>query len=134
NFKKTNNIVGWIVAIIACIVFISTREASASFWDCGEFISSAYKLQVPHPPGAPFFLIMARLFIILTGAGAATAANSVNLLSAVSSGIAILFLFWVITHFAKRLMVKKGETLSLEKTIVIMAAGVVGALAFTFSD
>ncbi len=134
NFKKTNNIVGWIIAIIACIVFISTREATASFWDCGEFIASAYKLQVPHPPGAPFFLIMARLFVILTGAGAQTAATSVNLLSAISSGMSILFLFWVITHFGKRLMVKKGESVSLEKTIVIMAAGIVGALAFTFSD
>ncbi len=134
NFKKTNNITGWIVAIIACIVFISTREATASLWDCGEFISSAFKLQVPHPPGAPFFLILARLFIILTGAGPHTAASSVNLLSAVSSGMTILFLFWTITHFAKRLMVKTGEAISSEKTIAIIGAGVVGALAFTFTD
>ncbi len=134
NFKKTNNITGWIVAIIACFVYISTREASASFWDCGEFISCAYKLQVPHPPGAPFYLLLTRLVIILTGAGPDAAAGSANLLSAISSGMTILFLFWTITHFAKKLMVKKEQDITGEKLIAIMAAGVVGALAFTFSD
>src|SRR5699024_5324993 len=129
NFKKTNNITGWIVAVIACFVYISTREATASFWDCGEFIASAFKIQVPHPPGAPFFLLLGRLFIILTGAGPHTAANSVNLLSAIASGMTILFLFWTITHFARKLMVKSGSKISTEKMIAIMAAGAVGALA-----
>lgn len=134
NFKKTNNITGWIVAVIACIVYISTREASASFWDCGEFISCAYKLQVPHPPGAPFYLLLTRLAIILTGGGPEAAAGSANLLSALSSGMTIMFLFWTITHFAKKLMVKKEQDINLEKMIAIMGAGAVGALAFTFSD
>ena len=134
NFKRTNNITGWIVAIIACIVYISTREATGSFWDCGEFISCAYKLQVPHPPGAPFFLLLARLVIVLTGAGPDAAAGSVNLLSALSSGMTILFLFWTITHFAKKLLAKNDQDLNTEKIIAIMGAGVVGALAFTFSD
>ncbi len=134
SYKRTNNITGWIVGIIACIVFISTREATASFWDCGEFISCAYKLQVPHPPGAPFFLLLTRLVIILTGGGPHAAAGSVNLLSAVASGMTILFLFWTITHFAFKLTVKKGQEIGVENTIAIMAAGVVGALAFTFSD
>jgi hypothetical protein len=134
SFKKTNNITGWVVCIIACIVYIMTREATASFWDCGEFISAAYKLQIPHAPGAPLVLLLDRLFIILFGGGPHTAALKVNLLSALASGFTILFLFWTITHFARKLMVKKDEKISLEKLVIIMAAGAVGALAYTFSD
>lgn len=140
NFKKVNNISGWIICVIACTVFTITREASVSFWDCGEFISCAYKLQISHPPGAPLFILLGRLFIILFSGNlnAATpnlhAAMDVNLLSSISSGFTILFLFWTITHFAKKMMVKKGEPINLEKTILIIAAGAVGALAFTFSD
>jgi hypothetical protein len=134
NFKKTNNITGWVVCIIACIVYIMTREATASFWDCGEFISAAYKLQIPHAPGAPLVLLLDRIFIVLLGGGPHAAALKVNLVSALASGFTILFLFWTITHFARKLMVKKGEAISLEKMIIIMAAGAVGALAYTFSD
>src|SRR5690242_15352489 len=101
NFRKVNNITGWVVCIIACIVYILTREATGSFWDCGEFISSAYKMQIPHPPGAPLFILLGRLFIILFGGTPETAALKVNLLSALSSGFTILFLFWTITHFAR---------------------------------
>ncbi|HUZ59780.1 MAG TPA: DUF2723 domain-containing protein [Hanamia sp.] len=140
NFKKVNNISGWIICAIACTVFIMTREASVSFWDCGEFIPCAYKLQISHPPGAPLFILLGRLFIIIFSGNlnAATAnlhaAVDVNLLSSISSGFTILFLFWTITHFAKKMVVKKDEVITLEKTILIIGAGAVGALAFTFSD
>lgn len=134
NFKTINTITGWIVAIIACIVYLSTKEATGSFWDCGEFISAAYKLQVPHPPGAPFFILLARIFIIFTGNDPHAAAQSVNIMSALASGMTILFLFWTITHFARKLMVKANEAISTEKMLAIMGAGVVGALAYTFSD
>jgi hypothetical protein len=140
NFKRVNTISGWVVCAIACTVFILTREGTASFWDCGEFIPCAYKLQISHPPGAPLFILLGRLFIILfSGNIDATTANAhaavdVNLLSAMSSGFAILFLFWTTTRLARKLLVKKDEAISLEKTIAIIGAGAVGALAFTFSD
>lgn len=140
NFRKANNVAGWIVCAIACTVFILTREATASFWDCGEFIPCAYKLQISHPPGAPLFILLGRLFIILfSGNIDATTANAhaavqVNLLSAVSSGFAILFLFWTTTRLAKKLLVKKGEAITVDKAIAIIGSGAVGALAFTFSD
>lgn len=132
NFKRTNNIVGWIICIIACTVYIMTMEATGSLWDCGEFISSAYKVQVPHPPGAPLFVLLGRLFTMFLEPS--RAALGMNFMSALSSGFTILFLFWTITHFARRLMVKSGETINREKMIAIMGAGVVGALAYTFSD
>ncbi len=132
NFKRTNNIVGWVICIIACTVYIMTMEATGSLWDCGEFISSAYKVQVPHPPGAPLFVLLGRLFTMFLKPS--QAALGVNLMSALSSGFTILFLFWTITHFARRLMVQAGELISREKMVAIMGAGVVGALAYTFSD
>lgn len=132
NFKRTNNIVGWVICIIACTVYIMTMEATGSLWDCGEFISSAYKVQVPHPPGAPLFVLLGRLFTIPLEPS--QAALGVNLMSALSSGFTILFLFWTITHFARRVIVKNGEPISREQMIAIMGAGVVGALAYTFSD
>ncbi|MVT10368.1 DUF2723 domain-containing protein [Chitinophaga tropicalis] len=132
NFQRTNNIVGWVICIIACTVYIMTMEATGSLWDCGEFISSAYKVQVPHPPGAPLFVLLGRLFTMFLSPS--QAAIGVNLMSALSSGFTILFLFWTITHFARRLMVKNGEEISREKMIAIMGAGAVGALAYTFSD
>src|ERR1043165_2675663 len=132
NFKRTNNIVGWVICIIACTVYIMTMEATGSLWDCGEFISSAYKVQVPHPPGAPLFVLLGRLFTMFLKPS--EAALGVNLMSALSSGFTILFLFWTIPHFARRLMVAPGEVISSEKMIAIMGAGIVGALAYTFSD
>ncbi|UEG49873.1 DUF2723 domain-containing protein [Ferruginibacter lapsinanis] len=132
NYKRINNITGWIVCIIACTVYIMTMEATGSFWDCGEFASSAYKLQVPHPPGAPLFVIIARLFMVPFDPK--HAATGVNLMSALSSGFTILFLFWSITHFAKKIALKGGAELTGEKIFGIMAAGTVGALAYTFSD
>ncbi len=93
NFKKINNISGWLVCIIACIVYLMTAEAGGSFWDCGEFVSSAYILQVPHPPGAPLFVMIGRLFIVVFGDDGQTAARAVNAMSALTSGFTILFLF-----------------------------------------
>jgi len=135
DFKKINNWTGWIVTLIACTVYIMTSEATGSFWDCGEFISSAYKLQIPHPPGAPMFVLMGRVFIILFGDNPLTAAKAVNTMSALASGFTILFLFWTITHFAKRMVEKQsGIALTSNQIILIMGAGIVGALAYTFSD
>ncbi len=134
NFKRTNIITGWIICAIACTVYLMTREATVSFWDCGEFIPCAFKLQISHPPGAPLFILLGRLFIILLGGTATTAAVKVNTMSGMASGFTVLFLFWSITHLAKRLLVKNGEEVDLEKTIAIIAAGTVGALALTFSD
>ena len=135
DFKKINNWTGWLVTLIACTVYIMTSEAAGSFWDCGEFISSAYKLQIPHPPGAPMFVLLGRIFIILFGDNPLTAAKAVNTMSALASGFTILFLFWTITHFAKRIVVKQtgGEPVGYQ-IIAIMGAGIVGALAYTFSD
>jgi hypothetical protein len=140
QFKKINNLTGWIVCAIACTVFVMTREATASFWDCGEFIPCAYKLQISHPPGAPLFILLGRLFIIFfAGSWNAVgpnvnAAAQVNLLSALSSGFAVLFLFWTITHMARKMLVKDGTIITIDKTIAIMGAGIVGALAFAFSE
>jgi hypothetical protein len=134
NFRKVNNITGLIVGLIACATYILTREASGSFWDCGEFVSSAYKVQLPHPPGAPLFVLIGRLFIILFGDNPNNAARAVNVMSAMASGATILFLFWTITHFARKMFVTVGETLSDNQIVTVMAAGVVGALAYCFSD
>lgn len=136
RFNRVNNIVGWIVGLVACTVFVMTMEPTGSFWDCGEFVSSCYKLQIPHPPGAPLFVLMGRFFIILFGDNPHTAARGVNFMSAIASGLSILFLFWTITHFARKL-VQGGATTAepdSKQTFSIMAAGVVGALAYTFCD
>ncbi|MEJ7610182.1 MAG: DUF2723 domain-containing protein [Ferruginibacter sp.] len=132
SFKRINNFTGWAICLIACAVYIMTMEANGSLWDSGEFASSAYKLQVPHPPGAPLFVLMGRLF--MAPFDAANAATGINLMSALASGFTILFLFWSITHFAKKLVLKDGQPLDQGKIIGIMAAGTVGALAYTFSD
>ncbi|MEY2901822.1 MAG: hypothetical protein RLY89_928, partial [Bacteroidota bacterium] len=135
QFNRINNIVGWVVAFVACTVYIMTSEAGGSFWDCGEFVSSCFKLQIPHPPGAPLFVILGRVFIVLFGDNPLTAAKAVNVMSALASGFTILFLFWTITHFARKIvMVKTTDTLSSYQIWSIMGAGVVGALAYTFSD
>jgi hypothetical protein len=132
SFKRINNITGWVICLIACAVYIMTMEATGSLWDCGEFASSAYKLQVPHPPGAPLFVLIGRLFMAPFSPD--QAATGINLMSALSSGFTILFLFWSITHFARKIVQKDGLELTNEKIISVMAAGVVGALAYTFSD
>ena len=132
NFKRINNIAGWLICLVACSVYIMTMEATGSLWDCGEFASSAYKLQIPHSPGAPLFVLIGRLF--MAPFDAQHAATGINLMSALASGFTILFLFWTITHFAKKLVAKNNIVPSTQQTISIIAAGVVGALAYTFSD
>jgi len=134
SFNRINNIVGWIVTAIACSVYIMTAEAGGSLWDCGEFISSCFKLQIPHPPGAPLFVIIGRVFIIFFGDNPLTAAKAVNVMSALASGFTIMFLFWTITHFARKIVQKGSDVLNGNQIFSIMAAGTVGALAYTFSD
>ena len=132
SYKRINNITGWIVCFIACAVYIMTMEATGSFWDSGEFASSAYKLQIPHPPGAPLFVLLGRLF--MAPFGPTDAATGINLMSALASGFTILFLFWTITHFAFKIVQKDKKDLNNNKIMGVMAAGVIGALAYTFSD
>jgi hypothetical protein len=134
NYNKVNNTVGWAVCVFACAVYVMTMEATGSFWDCGEFVSSCYKLQIPHPPGAPLFVLMGRFFIILFGDSPHTAARGVNFMSAITSGFSILFLFWSITHFGRKIVKKNNEPLSSQQVFTVMAAGVVGAIAYTFCD
>ncbi len=134
SFNRINNIVGWIVCLIACTVYVLTMEPTGSLWDTGEFISSAYKLQIPHPPGAPMFILLGRLFIVLFGDDPVSAARGVNFMSAIASGFTILFLFWTITHFARKIIQKGQQQLSGTGTFAVISAGIVGALAYTFSD
>jgi len=136
NYNKLNVWLGWIIFLIASITYLSTIEPTTSFWDCGEFIATAYKLEVGHPPGAPLFMIIARVFSVVaeTLFGTAYVAMSVNVLSALCSSFSILFLFWTITAFAKKLATRSEFELSNEKIIAILGSGAVGALAYTFSD
>jgi hypothetical protein len=135
KFNKTNNLVGWAVCLIACTVYILTAEAGGSFWDCGEFVSSCFKVQIPHPPGDPLFILMGRFAILLFGNDPMTAAKAVNTMNALASGFTILFLFWSITHFARRIAkVDVSGKMTTAQTWSIMGAGVVGALAYTFTD
>ena len=134
NFKKVNNITGWAIFLFAMATYFLTREARGSLWDCGEFVASADKMQLPHPPGAPLFVLLGRFFIILFGDNTQTAASAVNFMSALASAGTILFLFWSVTHFARKMFVGVGEDLNKEQLFTTMAAGAVGALAYTFSD
>lgn len=134
KFTRLNNLVGWIVFFIATAVYVMTAEKNGSFWDCGEFVASCYRLQIPHPPGAPLFVLLGRFFIVLFGDNPATAAKAVNIMSALASSFTILFLFWTITHFARKLVNPVAETITSNQSWTILGAGVVGALAYTFSD
>ncbi|MGE5448522.1 MAG: protein O-mannosyl-transferase family [Bacteroidales bacterium] len=132
SFKSLNNIVGWITFLIAAVTYLLTIEPTASFWDCGEFITTSFKLEVGHPPGAPFFMIMGRFFSLF-GGSPSNAAVMINSMSALASAFTILFLFWTITHLSRKLIKANGE-LTMGQTIAILGAGMVGALAYTFSD
>ena len=134
SYKRINNITGWAICIIACFVYLSTMEATGSFWDCGEFASSAYKLQIPHPPGAPLFIMLGRLFM-MPFSNPNNAILGLNTMSALMSGFCILFLFWTITHFGRKIAEKNNPNpLTGTQIFTIMTAGVIGALAYTFSD
>lgn len=140
HYRKINNLTGWLMAAIAFTVYFLTMEPTASFWDCGEFLSCAYKVEVGHSPGAPFFMLLQRFFSLFSGTAAWTAqpsahaAFAVNLLSVLSSALTILFLFWTITHMAHKMVVAKGATANSRQALLLMATGIVGALAYTFSD
>ncbi len=130
DYNKLNNLTGWITFIIATTVYALTVEPTASYWDCGEFIAVSYKLEVPHPPGAPFFLLIGRMFSFLAGGDTTQVAYWINMVSVLSSGFTILFLFWTITHLAKKLVNVEGTTGDL----LVIGSGLIGALAYTFSD
>ncbi len=133
SYRSLNNLVGWIVFLIASAVYILTTEPTTSFWDCGEYIATAYKLQVGHPPGAPFFQILGRIFSLFAFEGPSQVAQMINIMSALSSSFTILFLFWSITMLARKLVNKDGEMTSA-KTWTILTAGIIGSLAYTFTD
>jgi len=134
NYSKINNITGWICFAIATLSYILTLEPSVSFWDCGEFIASALKMQVVHQPGAPLFLMIERFFSLFAFGDTTKVAYFMNVGSAVASGATILFLFWTITALAKKMLVKENEEISKANLIAIMGSGIVGALAYTYSD
>ncbi|MGY3053991.1 hypothetical protein ACVWYG_002193 [Pedobacter sp. UYEF25] len=134
NYKKVNNSIGWVCFGIATLTYVLTLEPSSSFWDCGEFVASAFKMQVVHQPGAPLFLMIQRFFSLFAFGDVMNIAYWMNVGSAVCSGACILFLFWTITALAKKTLVKVGEEVSKSQLIGIMGAGAVGALAYTFSD
>ncbi|MCR4659766.1 MAG: DUF2723 domain-containing protein [Bacteroidales bacterium] len=133
QYHLANNIIGWVICAIACAVYVLTAEATASWWDCGEYIATAFKLQVGHPPGAPTFQLIGRMFSMFSDP--TTAAHAVNVMSALCSGFTILFLFWGITLLGKHLLPDpKKPSLKDPRTWAVFAAGVVGALAYTFTD
>ena len=133
QYKFVNNLTGWITFLIAATVYCLTIEPTASFWDCPEFITTGYKLEVGHPPGAPFFMLVANFFSLFAS-GPSEVARMVNYMSALMSGACILFLFWSITHLVRKLVVKDENHITRGQLVTIMGSGVVGALAYTFSD
>ena len=133
QYKLVNNVLGWLTFLVAAFVYCSTIEPTASFWDCPEFITTGYKLEVGHPPGAPFFMLTANLFSQFAS-DPSQVARMVNTMSALLSATTILFLFWSITHLARKLVVKDWNDMTTGKMIAIEASGLVGALIYTFSD
>jgi hypothetical protein len=133
NYKKINVLTGWLVFLIATFVYLSTIESTVSLWDCGEYIMAAYKLEVGHPPGAPLFMLLGRLFTFFVG-DVTNVAVWINSMSALSSSFTILFMFWSITLLVKKMVLERKKELSSGDVIAIMGSGIVGALAYTFSD
>ena len=133
QFKLIDNVMGWLTFLIAAFVYCSTIEPTASFWDCPEFITTGYKLEIGHPPGAPFFMLTANLFSQFVS-DPSQVARMVNTMSALLSATTILFLFWSISHLTRRLLVDKAEEFTLGKVIATEASALVGALIYTFSD
>lgn len=132
NYKKLNQYLGWLVFFIATAVYFMTLESTVSLWDCGEYITTAYKLEVGHPPGAPLFMMIGRLFSFF--AAPENAAVWINRLSALSSSFSILFMFWSITLLAKKMVLKNKSEMSKGDMIAVLGSGLVGSLAYTFSD
>ena len=134
QYKKINNLLGWLCFAIATTTYVLTLEHSVSFWDCGEFISCAFRLQVSHQPGYPLFAMLGKAFSLLSMGNNAKVPYFTNLMSAIASGATIMFLFWTITALAKKLLLNKDEEVDKSKLLLIMGAGLIGALAFTYTD
>jgi hypothetical protein len=133
SYKFINNVTGWVVFLIASVAYVLTVEPTASLWDCGEFISTSVGLQVGHPPGAPLFMIISRLFAVFAPSPG-TQALMINVMSALASAFTSLFLFWTITFLARKLVAGEGKAPGVGQLVAIMGAGMVGALAYTFAD
>ncbi|GAB1417739.1 DUF2723 domain-containing protein [Bacteroidales bacterium] len=134
NFKRLNDLIGWLVFAIATLVYFLTLEPTASWWDCGEYISTAYKLQVGHPPGAPLFQMIGRFFSLFAFGDTSKVALMINVMSALSSSLTILFLFWTITLLARKFMMQGEDANNKAHQYAVLGAGVVGALAYTFTE
>lgn len=134
KFRLWDNITGWVVFAVAALTYLLTIEPTMSLWDCSEFIASAYKLEVGHPPGAPFFMILGRFFANFAGGDTSKVAMMINAMSGLASALTILFLFWTITHLARRIFLRQESDYSAGRIIAVLGAGVTGALAYTFSD
>ncbi len=134
TYQKINNLLGWLCFAIAAITFVLTLEPSVSFWDCGEFISCAFRLQISHQPGYPMFAMLGKAFSLLSSGDNTKVAYFTNFGSAICSSLAIMFLFWTITALAKKMLVKRCEAATLNQTTLIMGAALVGALGFTYTD
>lgn len=134
TFKRLNNITGWLAGLIATVVYFLTLEPTVSWWDCGEYISTAYKLQVGHPPGAPLFQMIGRFFSLFAGGDVTKVAMMVNVMSAICSGLTIVFLFWTITMMVRKVWMKEGEDAPWINKIGVLLAGFVGAVAYTFTE
>ncbi|MBB6501201.1 DUF2723 domain-containing protein [Pedobacter cryoconitis] len=135
QYKKINNLLGWLCFVVASVTYILTLEPSVSFWDCGEFISCAYRLQIAHQPGYPVFAMLGKMFSLLSLGDDTKVAYFMNMGSAIASGATIMFMFWTITALAKKLLLnKRDEVVTQSNLFLIMGAGLVGALAFTFTD
>ncbi len=133
TYRRWNNITGWFVFLLSAVVYMMTVEPTVSFWDCGEFILSAFRLQVGHPPGAPLFIMIGRMATLFAGGDASKAAMMVNMLSALCSAFTILFLFWTITHLVRRVFTRDNP-LETRQIPAIIGSGLLGSLAYTFSD
>jgi hypothetical protein len=134
NFKSLNNLVGWAAFFIALVTYTITVEPTSSFWDCGEFIACAFKLQVPHPAGAPFFLLIGRMAALFAGSDVTKVAFMINMVSVLASAFTILFMFWTISLVARKIVGSTAEEINTEDTIKVLGASLVGSLVYTFSD
>ena len=135
NFQKVNNYTGWIVFGIALCTYWITFEETASYWDCGEFIAVSYKLEVSHPPGAPLFMLVARLFSFLAMGDVTKVAYWINFVSVIGAAFTVLFLFWSVTLLGRKLLsIRTTDVIPDDKAVALMGAGIVGSLAYAFSD
>src|SRR5512133_981162 len=125
SYKLVNNISGWIIFIVASVTYLLTIEPTASLWDCGEFIASAFKLEVGHPPGNPVFMVMARFFTLFAGGDVTKVSAMVNSMSALASAFTILFLFWTITHLARKILIRNESLFTVPRITAVIGAGAV---------